>query len=203
MKRLLLVEGKDDQHVLWALCRAHNLPETFEVLEMTGVDSLLESIPVRLKAQNEDRLAVLLDADTDIGARWNALRSSVHRFYPESLPSQPDPLGTVSQLSASLTFGAWLMPDNTVPGILESFIRFMVPADDKLFPLSESFVNNLPPDLQRVPVVRRAKAHIHTWLALQSEPGKPLGQAITAKYLDGAGPGSAALISWLKRMFPP
>jgi hypothetical protein len=58
----LLVEGQDDQHVVWHLCEQHGLPEEFDV-EMPGdaedaggieavVQELLVGLPVRLKQRN-------------------------------------------------------------------------------------------------------------------------------------------------------
>ena len=48
----LLVEGKNDQHVIWTLCQIHQVPETFDVLVPGegGVDEVLTDIPIRLKA---------------------------------------------------------------------------------------------------------------------------------------------------------
>lgn len=45
------------------------------------------------------------------------------------------------------------------------------------------------------------KAEIHTWLAWQKEPGKPLGQAITARYLNPNAPDAQQLIAWIRRVF--
>ncbi len=70
----LVVEGKNDQHVIWALCVRHSVPETFTVVtpadETGGVDELLDSIPVRLKIPGLHVLGLVIDADQDIQARW-------------------------------------------------------------------------------------------------------------------------------------
>ena len=42
----LLVEGNDDQHVIWALCAQFKIIETFDVIDCEGIDKLLEQIPV-------------------------------------------------------------------------------------------------------------------------------------------------------------
>lgn len=201
VKRILLVEGADDLHVLRALFAAHKVPQTFSIEPLDGIDPLLDHIPVRLKARNEDRLGVLLDADTDITARWNALRDRVHQQFAGKLPAIPEANGTIVELDQDLIFGAWLMPDNQVPGILEHFIRFLVPADDKLFEPVVKFIESLPREIRRCPDHREAKAHIHAWLALQDEPGKPLGQAVTAKYLDATASFTAPLIAWITSLF--
>ncbi len=49
--------------------------------------------------------------------------------------------------------------------------------------------------------VYESKAHIHTWLAWQKEPGKPLGQAITARYLDADAPHAQQLMDWIRKLF--
>jgi hypothetical protein len=46
-----------------------------------------------------------------------------------------------------------------------------------------------------------AKAHIHTWLAWQSDPGTPMGLALTKKYLDAGSLGTAPFLRRLDAMF--
>ncbi|GAC1468243.1 MAG: hypothetical protein PVS3B1_23760 [Ktedonobacteraceae bacterium] len=42
---------------------------------------------------------------------------------------------------------------------------------------------------------------LHTWLAWQEEPGTPMGQAITKRYVDASSPHALPLISWFRRVF--
>jgi hypothetical protein len=49
--------------------------------------------------------------------------------------------------------------------------------------------------------VHESKARIHTWLAWQEEPGKPVGQAITARYLDANMPHVRQLLDWIRELF--
>ncbi len=46
---LLLVEGKDDRHVFYALLRHHQVPQSFEIKDKEGIDNLLETLPTELK----------------------------------------------------------------------------------------------------------------------------------------------------------
>lgn len=48
-KKKLLVEGNDDQHVIWALCEKFGVVENFDVIDCEGVENLLNQIPVRFK----------------------------------------------------------------------------------------------------------------------------------------------------------
>lgn len=43
----LLVEGNDDQHVVWALCEKHNIPESFDVIDCESVENVLKAFEVR------------------------------------------------------------------------------------------------------------------------------------------------------------
>jgi len=198
---VLLVEGRDDEHVLYALAVAHELPQSFNVVALDGKDPLLADLAVRLKARNERRLGVLFDADEDLGARWRAVRDVVEAKYPGAMPAVPDRDGVAVELDDSLTFGVWLMPDNVLPGVLESFLASLVPPGDVLLPRVDAMLGALGP-AQRFPAVRLPKARVHAWLALPEEPGKPLGQAITARYLDPQLDAAKRFTAWLRRMFP-
>ena len=46
----LLVEGNDDQHVIWALCEKNKLKENFDVIDCGGIEKLNNEIEVRLKS---------------------------------------------------------------------------------------------------------------------------------------------------------
>ena len=91
------------------------------------------------------------------------------------------------------------MPDNQLDGTLEDFLKFLVPEGDPLLPYAEQTLNNLPETHFTSP--RRPKALMHTWLAWQNEPGKPYGQAISAKYLNTDLPMAKTFANWLRRTF--
>lgn len=203
--RILLVEGKDDEHVIKHLCRNHGLPQLDAIEKHDSVEQLLESFPVRLKASEEGAIVgMVLDADTDLAARWQSIRDRLLKLNYTELPDEPIPEGTILDPPADTLFpgvGIWLMPDNRTGGILEDFLRFLAPANSRLFQYVEESVEGIPEGEQRFSQTAKPKALIHTWLAWQREPGKPLGQAITARYLDANVEQVNLLISWLKRLF--
>jgi len=186
---------------MWALFQAHNVPETFKVEKADGITQLLESIPVRLKASNLERFAVLLDADEDIHHRWEELRGRLVNAGCADIPAIPTSLGTIVQIQDGPKVGAWIMPDNHLPGMLETFLSFLVPTEDNLLPRVDVFLAGIPAEVRRCPPNRYPKARIHSWLALQEEPGKPLGQAITAKYLDAQSQMVRPFLDWIRKMF--
>lgn len=204
-KRILLVEGKDDEHVLKHVCGNHNLPHLDKIIAHGGVNELLEGLPVRLKASCDgDIVGVIVDADTDLSARWDALRNRLIDAKYEHVPESPLAGGVVLEPPPNTLLprvGIWIMPDNQREGILEDFLRFLVPDNSALFKHVESSVETIPEGEVRFGALAVPKAKIHTWLAWQEEPGKPLGLAITARYLDPNVDQVRVLVSWLNRLF--
>ncbi|MEQ9549678.1 MAG: DUF3226 domain-containing protein [Coleofasciculus sp. G3-WIS-01] len=83
----LLVEGKNDRHVIWALCNQYQLPETFsvEVAEekgTEGIEALLAGLPARI-------LGIVVDTDQNLLARWQAVQNRLM----ESQRPAANPLG--------------------------------------------------------------------------------------------------------------
>lgn len=93
------------------------------------------------------------------------------------------------------------MPDNTIPGMLEHFVGFLVPSNDKLWKVAEDILEDVITLDPRFPKQHKMKAQIHTWLAWQEEPGKPLGQSITKRYFDPSAPHAQQFINWLRELF--
>ncbi len=206
-KRILLVEGLNDKHVIWALLQHHKVAETFKVEDISGIDRRIENARVRLKALRTpdvlERLGIVLDADEDQPKRWRQLQTALRDTTGVELPTEPAREGTILSLGDGRTFGAWIMPDNHLPGKLEDFLSFLVPEGDKLMPAVDGFLGDLPSRADcpaRFADKDHIKARIHAWLAIQEQPGRPMGQAITARYLDANAPMAVELIAWLKRL---
>ncbi|MDR3707598.1 MAG: hypothetical protein P4L33_04815 [Capsulimonadaceae bacterium] len=196
----LLVEGVDDLHVCKALLEHHRVPETFVVTPKNGIEALIEGLDVELDASGLTRLGVIVDADTDLAARWTQLTAKLKAYGYKTVPAQPDASGTVVDEDGLPRLGAWLMPNNSTTGMLEHFVEQLVPQDDNLWQDAQAVVAGLG-DRQRFPSQHVKKAQIHTWLAWQKEPGRPLGTAITARYLDANSAQAASFIAWITRLF--
>jgi len=205
-KKILLVEGSDDEHVLKHICAQRRIGELDEIKSQGNVSRLLESFPVRLKESNVDALGVVIDADTDLTARWQSLRDRLTSSGYQNVPANPIRTGTI--LEAPLEgllprVGVWIMPDNQTTGILEDFLHFLVPRGSRLFEHVKASVESIPEGERRFSQLDKPKAVIHTWLAWQQEPGKPFGTAITAKFLDANVTEVSVLVTWLKALFFP
>jgi hypothetical protein len=205
-KRILLVEGTDDEHVLKHLCGQRDVQALDEIKPQGSVERLLESFPVRLKESDIEALGVVIDADTNIAARWGSLRHRLTAAGYPNVPDQPAPAGTIltpPPATGLPRVGVWIMPDNQTRGILEDFLRFLVPPGSALFTHVQSSVAGIPSAEKRFSQLAEPKAVIHTWLAWQKVPGRPLGTAITAKFLDANVAEVDVLVAWLKKLFFP
>lgn len=198
--RVLLVEGKDDSAVVQSLCEQQKVPEVFVVVPKGNDEKLLEGLPLELRRPGLDRLGVILDADRDASARWGAVRRILQQEGFGHVPDGLDADGTVVTEPDRLRFGAWIMPDNRAPGMLEHFAASLVPAGDFLWTHADAVLNGIPEEHRRFREVERPKAHIHTWLAWQKGPGSPMGQAIGKGDLDANAPAAKQFVAWLRRL---
>ena len=206
-KKIMLVEGTDDQHVLKHISGNRGGPRFDEVVAHEGDTKLLDAIPVRLKAAGAETIVgIVIDADTDLDARWQSLKERLVKLGYMNLPEAPAGDGTIIDSPAGTLLprcGIWIMPDNQTRGILEDFLRFLVPVGSSLFHHVRTSIAAIPVGERRFSELAEPKALIHTWLAWQKEPGKPMGTAITAHYLDASVPEVDVLVSWLNRLFFP
>lgn len=202
----LLVEGNDDQHVVWALCEKHNVPESFDVIECESVENVLKAFEVRLKiADNNQRIGIVVDADVNLKSRWDSFVSILKKtgkYDCEAIELPQDGLILEPTDNTYPKVGIWLMPDNNQNGMLEDFVTALATPDDALMKKSEDVLTELETEgIQKYKPVYRSKAKIHTYLAWQDAPGRPMGQAITANILNADSELAVKFAEWLKELF--
>ena len=205
-KNLLLVEGNDDLHVVLAIQgqRSIRILDKQDIVSKGGIDELIESFPVYLKSSGIRVLGAIVDADTDLNNRWLSLRNHLIEAGYKNVPETPNTGGTVIEspaMSILPRVGIWLMPDNSTTGILEDFLRYLIPQNDALFSHVEASVNSIPETEKRFSTLAKPKALIHTWLAWQMEPGRPLGLSITAQFLNQDVPQVDLFVAWLQKLY--
>lgn len=207
---LLLVEGIDDFHVVHSLCKkfeinVRNLENPkggdFSVIDCKGIDELFQQIPIWIKSsQTISKIGIVIDADSDLKARWQTTENILKGLdfdTPNIFPKE----GLILSKN-NITIGVWIMPNNNINGMLEDFISFLIPNNDKVEPIVDGLLNEIEKqEINKYPLIHKSKAKIHTWLSLQEEPGTPLGQGITKKYLDTNSTECLVFIEWLKKLF--
>ncbi len=221
---VMLVEGPDDWNVFFHLIKHHYLADQLTVtrrgdyrpqsentsaaikhvlFDVVQGDSMFKpkSLSAQLKASGLERIGIVVDADTDLQSRWLKLCDALPRIGYTDLPTAPVPSGTIIEQVNYPTVGIWVMPDNRLPGTLEDFVGFLRPADDTLWTRAGEAVAQIPSQERLFKPQMTIKAHIHTWLAWQEEPGTAMGQAISKRYLDATSSHALLLVDWLRRLF--
>lgn len=225
-RNTLFVEGDDDLHVISHICRILDIPETFGIKipenkdiiqfdvededtafeEKGGINNVLKAAESALiDSDFFQKVGIVIDADLNLFSQWQKISSILKRAEYKNLPKLPEPNGTIIKQEFLPTFGVWIMPDNVIErGFLETFLIYLVPDPENN--KTWHHAKNSVAGLEEKPFIKEnadhtEKAEIHTYLAWQKEPGKPFGQAITAKYLQAENPKCEKFVEWLKRLF--
>lgn len=201
--RQLLVEGDDDK---WAVINlmvkagySFEPEDAVFVRECKGITRLLDLIPEVYKQSGLSSLGIIVDSDLDPPSRWASLRARLQTLRV-NVPEKPDESGTIVT-SNKCSIGIWMMPDNQAKGMLENFLAYLIPDHDKLWghavEATDKAISMETPFLSK----DRAKGQIHSWLAWQREPGKPIGTAISAGFLSGTTEKVSEFKTWFSRLF--
>ncbi len=199
--KILLVEGNNDKHVIFALRDKFDVKNNFKVKDCSDIQTLIESIPEELRVEELQSIGIMVDADVNPKGRWEAIKKKLSHLE-SSLPVNLPDKGLIFNTSDGTRVGVWLMPNNKISGNLEDFMSFLIPKDDVLKPNAEAALAELESKaINRYAAKDRSKALVHTWLAWQESPGSPLGQSITRRYLDTDEQNCKNLIDWLTKLF--
>ncbi len=214
-RKKLLVEGNDDFHVVAHIRNNHGLVDNFDIVDCRSVDKVKKNLRAHLLAKDTDVIGIIVDADGDtehaddaLKARWDSLIGELSK-YGYAVPNAPDNSGTVIRGFAHFPkIGIWLMPDNVQrPGMLEDFMATLITPHDALKPIAERTLDEIETirfseeSRRWFKSIHRSKALIHTWLAWQDEPGRPMGVAIKAKMFDSDTELCKRFAKWLGDLF--
>lgn len=202
----LFVEGRNDKEVVYRIENHYRLKDVCIVKEMGSDGDALEafSLHINEQASKVDRVGLIIDADQDFSARWKSIRQVLTdtRNYdvPRVFPSEGLVLDAV--LPQKPKVGVWIMPNNNASGMLEDFLREMVPNDDVLIPEVTKTLDDLEnAKLNRYKSIHRSKAWIHTYLAWQDEPGNTLAVAVGSVQLDPSAAIVRSFADWMKKLY--
>ena len=214
---VLLVEGQDDKHMVGQLCDQCPLfsadrsghdwsvtlisnSQTFAIKETGSQSELLDAIHLEVAVSGRKVLGMVLDADRDLKKCWANIEEKFSQTRVQ-LPVVPDPAGTiVHEQDLHPRIGIWLMPDNKSRGELENFALRMMSRHDAIWPLSRSYIDNIPEGDRKFRPSQTDKAKLYAWLATRREPGR-MGAAVGAGDLEINGPLCRDFFKWLVRLF--
>ena len=200
--KVLLVEGVNDCHVVLALRKAHNVPDTFGIYQCGSARDVQKQLNALIIGSNPPQvIGVMLDADTSVEGRWQSIKNKL-QHYSYTLPKKPDADGTVVESSSDEEpkLGFWLMPNNQDSGMLEDFCAELAQPESLAF-ARECVEQAQAKQLTRFKEMHRSKAVIHTYLAWQDKPGYPLGIGITSQVLRPHTDVAVKFTNWLIRLF--
>lgn len=202
----LLVEGNDDQHVIWSLCQHHSLPESFDVIDCGSIESVLKrfELSINENASSIHTIGLVIDADADLNNRWAQIKSKINHCGGYEIMNDLPAGGLIihSNEPYKPVIGVWIMPNNNVNGMLEDFVACLASENDPVMTFVENCLENLENDKKNLyKPIHRAKAKIHTYLSWQEDPGTPMGLAITKRYLNPNSPNCEVFVDWLKKLF--
>ena len=210
-QKVLLVEGDEDKRVIPQLVEANGIKWgdrkkdwIVEIKALGSVEKLLdkEEIKIQLKASGLKILGIILDADDAPANRWQSIRNSLIKRYPDI----PEKLPATGLIHASpgedIKIGIWMMPDNRERGMLETFLQFLLPENDKdLWEFAEQSCRQAANCGAPYKEAHLDKAKIHTWLAWQNPPGRQLHNAIMERILSPASPQADPFMRWFEELF--
>jgi hypothetical protein len=185
--RQLLVEGSDDKWAVINLMAKHGYNfdhnDSVYIRECQGVSRLLELIPEVYKQSDLSSLGIIVDSDDFPVHRWTSIRNRLTSLGLE-VPVELPPSGSIVA-DGNRKVGVWLMPNNEARGMLEDFLAYLVPDNDEVWAFADESTTKAQSLSSKLLFKDLPKAKMHTWLAWQKEPGKPIGTAISAGFLSG------------------
>jgi len=199
---VLLTEGTNDCHVIAALCNFHNIQEgRFGFYACGSDEKVLKKANALLQTSSPKKaIGIVLDADVNLSGRWESIRAKLSK-HGYDFTDAPVKEGSVLNCEGMPNLGVWIMPNNQDVGMLEDFCAtLIVPAHLGVAKEAVRNVENM--DVSSFKSVHRSKADIHTYLAWQDEPGRPLGQSITSKVLNAETETATVFMAWLNKLFP-
>lgn len=205
----LLVEGAEEQHVIPHLLDKHivwgDIPEEWPVKihQFGGIEKMLSSgaISAQLKASDLRAVGIIVDANSDAQNRFNQISSRVKEVFSNFDAKLTDD-GVVWRSASNITVGIWVMPDNSGNGMLETFLAYLLDSStERLWKHVCDFADEAKKLGGGYKDVHLDKARIHSFLAVQDEPGHSLGVAAQKKSFDLRPKVAKQFVDWFTKVF--
>jgi hypothetical protein len=139
--------------------------------------------------------------DNDLNARWASIKNACSKSIND-LPDEMPEAGLICLTETGVKFGVWIMPDNNVQGMLETFLTYLIP--NKSAPIWQYAQETAQEAKNRGAAfinAHRDKAYIYTWLAWQNPPGRQLHNAVMERILDPTHPKAQTFVNWFRQLY--
>jgi hypothetical protein len=166
-----------------------------------------KTLTTELKGRDLTHLGIIIDADEDPENRWLSIKNTCQDAGISNLPYQLPENGLIETIfietiGKEINFGIWMMPDNKLRGMLETFLAYLVPNNNELlWEYAKEVTQEARNKGATFTDTQTDKANIYTWLAWQNEPGRQLHQAIKEKLFHPSHPQSNLFFNWFQQLF--
>lgn len=207
--RKLIVEGEQDKRVIPWLMAANGINWKTEdggfvvdIAAYGGVQHITaQKIELQLKESSLVSLGLIVDADDNAHSRWTAIKGICSKSIPD-IPADLPETGLVHLTTVGIKFGVWIMPDNSTRGMLETFLKYLVPDDSEaLWQYAQEVAQIAKRRGASFKEAHFDKANIYSWLAWQDPPGQQLHDAVRQKILNPTHPKAQAFVAWFKQLY--
>jgi hypothetical protein len=165
-----------------------------------GKNEAFKSLDVEKKGSELKILGIVIDADDSAQATWDKVAGYCRKYGVEP-PAICPKSGYITPLD-SIKFGAWVMPNNELEGMLEHFCHELVPPEaEVLWAYAEEAAREAKNKGAVFSDLHMPKAHIRTWLAWQETPGIQMGSAISGKMLRHQSASADSFVQWFLDLF--
>lgn len=191
---LLLVEGTDEMNFFIRMLEFLEI-ETVQIHAIDGVSSLNKKLGVIKKTpgfNNINRLALLVDSDLNPAGRLQSIRDAL-AAADLSVPDEP---GVIADGAPQVLYST--VPAPEVPGCLENVLQMFFSKDPNTVHVN-SYLENF--GIQQIPGTSRwPKSWVHSYLSTFEQPGKKIGEATKAGYIQVADPAFEPIQSFVRRL---
>lgn len=207
--KILLVEGNQEIRVIPELMKRNGIPwernnEPVYIDGNKGYQYLVKPGRIKpiLKASELLALGIIIDADDNPLGRWQSIRNAVLESIPD-IPKVLPEEGLIHTTLEGIKFGIWIMPDNKIQGMLETFLTYIRSInDEELWNFAQEVTQDARSKGAAFKDSHLDKANIHTWLAWQNPPGLQLHQAVMKKHiLNPQHPNAQKFVAWFKDLY--
>ncbi len=202
-KILLLVEGKQEYLVIPELMRRNDVSmrdDIPEIIPCNGASNLLKEIPVRLKESSLSVLGVIVDADDNPVGCWDSIKHAARKIIPD-LPKKLPEDGLIHEIANGVRFGVWIMPNNKMRGMLETFLADIIPEGNEItWEFAKESVREAKNRGAKYTPKQIDKANIYTWLAWQDPPDKALHLTMWTSFAP-THPNAQKFVTWFKELY--
>ena len=214
--KVLLLEGKNDCHVVKHICSKHNITtsNSFAIFNCEGYSNVLKNLPAKLSEEGITTIGIVIDCDQpedcpSLQSELEAIRDRLHKICKDYVvPKQVEPNGVIIQsirigVRNFPKIGIWFMPNNKDIGMLEDFLLSLASGKNEpsLVFAQNTVASAKENKLTTFKDAHYAKAVIHTYLAWHDEPGETLGISIRSGNVDAKAQLAKSFVKWLKDLF--